>query len=209
MPPLQLRKLLHAGESETLDFKKEVSSEIKIAKTMVSFANHKGGTLLIGVNDNGTIHGVAAEEEQFMLEKAAGFFCKPEIPIDIREWHVGKKTILEVIIPLGTEKPYFALGDDNKWWAYIRVKDQSLLASKVILDVLRHESSGQQTLVRYTSKEQALMEYLSTHHKITLNHFCKLVNISRRRAASILVNLIRMGVIRVHQTETPEYYTLS
>jgi predicted HTH transcriptional regulator len=209
LPPFPIRKLLQGGENEVLDFKKEVTSEIKIAKTMVSFANHKGGKLLVGVNDNGSIYGVAAEEERYMLEKAAEFFCRPSIPIEIKEWHIGKKTILEADIPKGNEKPYFALGEDGKWWAYIRVRDQSLLASKVVLDVLRHEGSGQHTMVSYTSKEKALMDYLSEKNKITLNQYCKLVNISRRRATGILVNLIRIGVIRVHHTETPEYYTLS
>jgi len=209
IPPYQIRKLLDKGEDECLDYKKEVNSETKIAKTMVSFANHKGGKLLVGVNDNRTIHGIAAEEERYILEKAAAFFCKPEIPINITEWQVGKKTVLEVDIPRGTDKPYYALGDDGKWWAYIRVKDESLLASKVVLDVLKREGAGEHTLVTYSSKEKALMEHLSEHGKITLTQFCKLVNISRRRATGILVNLISIGVIRAHHTEKTEFYTLS
>lgn len=209
IPPLQVRKLLDEGEGECLDYKKEVSNESKIAKTMVSFANHKGGKLLIGVNDNRTIHGISAEEEKFMLEKAAGFFCKPEIMITIREWQIGKKTVLEVDIPRGTLKPYYALGEDGKWWAYIRVRDESLLASKVVLDVLRREGNGEQTLITYSSKEKALLEFLTENRKITLAQFCKIVNISRRRGTIILVNLISIGVIRAHHTEKTEFYTLS
>lgn len=209
IPPYHVRKLLENGEGESLDYKKEVNSESKIAKTMVAFANHKGGKLLIGVNDNRTVQGISAEEEKFMLEKAAGFFCKPEIEINIREWHVGKKTVLEVDVPKGTDKPYYALGDDGKWWVYIRVNDQSLLASKVVMDVLKREGAGEQTLVTYTTKEQALLSYLSQHHKITIAQFCKLVNISRKRATGILVNLISISVIRAHHTEKTEFYTLS
>ena len=209
IPPIEVRRLLEKGEGELLDYKKEVSSESKIAKTMVSFANHKGGKLLIGVNDNRTIHGISAEEETFMLEKAAGFYCKPEIPINIKEWQIGQKTVLEVDIPKGTDKPYYALGDDGKWWAYIRVKDESLLASKVVLDVLKREGNGEHTLINYSSKEKALLEYLTTHDRITIAEFCKLVNISRRRATTILVNLISIGVIRAHNTEKTEFYTLS
>jgi len=209
IPPFHIRKLLEHGEDENLDYKKEVNSESKIAKTMVAFANHKGGKLLIGVNDNRTVHGIAADEEKFILEKAASFFCKPEIPINIREWQVGKKTVLEVDVPKGNDKPYYALGDDGKWWAYIRVKDQSLLASKVVLDVLKREGAGEQTLVTYTTKEKALLDYLSVHQRISIKQFCKLVNISQRRATTILVNLISIGVIRAHNTEKIEFYTLS
>jgi predicted HTH transcriptional regulator len=45
-------KLIAEGEGDTLDFKKTISSASKIAKTIAAFANHKGGRLLIGVNDN-------------------------------------------------------------------------------------------------------------------------------------------------------------
>ncbi|HEX5001311.1 MAG TPA: ATP-binding protein, partial [Bacteroidia bacterium] len=147
--PKRIEQLILQGENEVLDFKKEVTSEIKIAKTIVSFANHKGGRLLIGVNDNKSIHGINAEEELFMLEKAAGFYCRPKIELEIYPWHSGKKTILEVIIPQGTDKPYYSLGDDGKWWVYIRVMDQSLLASKVVVDVLKRGQTG--TMVSFTS----------------------------------------------------------
>ena len=62
-----IQQLIAKGESDILDFKKTISSANKIAKTMSSFANHKGGTLLIGVNDNGTISGVRSEDEKYML----------------------------------------------------------------------------------------------------------------------------------------------
>jgi len=54
-----------------------------------------------------------------------------------------------------------------------------------------------------------LLQYLETHHRITLQEFTKLVNISRRRATRILVNLICSGIIRSHNTEKVEFYTLA
>lgn len=205
----RLEKMILNGESEILDFKKEISSSSKIAKTIVSFANHKGGTLLVGVNDNKSIHGTHTEEETYMLEQASQFYCKPEVELSIYEWRIGKKTILEVTIPKGDKKPYYAKGEDEKWWVYIRVKDQSLLASKVVVDVLRREQEEKNTLIKYSSKEQALLDHLSNHDRITIKEFCKLMNISRRRAITILVNLVSIGVIRVHTFEKEEFYTLS
>lgn len=201
--------MLDRGEDETLDFKQQVTSENKIAKTIVSFANHIGGILLIGVDDQKRIRGIHPEEEKFMLEKAAGFYCKPEIPIEIKEWQVGKKIILEVHISKGEHKPYFALGDDDKWWAYIRVRDESLLASKVVVEVLKREAEDKNTVIQYTSKEKALLDHLAEHQRITLKEYMHLVNISRRRATGILVNMISVGVIRVHTHEKTEFYTLS
>ena len=205
----RILQLISQGEGEQLDFKKEISSTTRIAKTMVSFANHKGGTLLVGVNDDKTISGVKTEEERFMLEQAATFFCKPEIQLEIQEWHTGKKTILEVVVPQGKDKPYYAKDENGKWWVYIRVKDQSLLASKVVVDVLRRQGSADNTIIEYSSKEKALLDYLSHHHRITVKEYCKLINISRWRAIKIMVNLVSVGVIRTHNTEKTEFYTLS
>ncbi len=207
--PSRIQKLIEQGEGRQLDFKKEIPGEIKIAKAMVAFANTKGGTLLVGVNDDRTVTGVRADEERHVLLKAAEFFCKPAISLEIKEYYLGKRSLLEVIIPEGTDKPYFALGEDNKWWAYIRVEDQSLLASKVVLDVLRKESANLETVIKYSDNERMLLSYLEKNKRITLKEFCKLVNISRWRAQKILVNLISIGVIRVHTTEKHDFYTQS
>ena len=88
-----------------LDYKQEITSAHKIAKTMVSFANHKGGTLLVGVRDNRTIAGIRTEEEKYMLDLAASFYCKPEIILDIIEHQISGKIVLECIVPESEEKP--------------------------------------------------------------------------------------------------------
>lgn len=200
--------LIDQGEGNMLDFKKEISSVHRIAKTIVSFANLYGGTLLVGVNDDGTISGVKAEEEKFMLEKAASFFCFPAIDLTFHEWNIKGKWVLEVIIPDGLNKPYYALDENGKKWVYVRQGDQSLLASKVLVEVLKRKHSSKPSLIQYTSKEKALLDYLKINPKITLKEFAGLVNISRWRAQKIIVNLASVGVIRIHDIEKPEYYTL-
>ena len=192
-----------------LDYKQEITSAHKIAKTMVSFANHKGGTLLIGVRDNRTIAGIRTEDERYMLDLAASFYCKPEIILDIIEHQIGGKIVLECIVPEGEEKPCYAKGEDEKWWVYIRNKDKSLLASKIVVDVLKRQASNLGTMISYGKNEEALMKYLEENERINLQEFRKMVNISKWRAAKILVNLISAGVIRNHTHEKTEFYTLT
>lgn len=72
------------GESENLDFKFAVNDSLKIAKSLVAFANRGGGTLLIGVKDNGSIVGVKTEEEYYMVHLAASYYCRPEIEFSCR-----------------------------------------------------------------------------------------------------------------------------
>ncbi len=205
----ELRQLIQKGENETLDFKQEISSASKIAKTIVSFANRKGGRLLIGIRDNKSIAGVRTEDEKYMLTLASDFYCKPTVELVINEWELDGKVVLEAIVPEGPDKPYYAKDDEGRWWVYVRVKDQSLLASKIVVDVLKREAAQKDTLIQITSKEQALLDYLAKNHRITLKQYCKLINISRWRASKILVNLISAGIIRSHNTEKIEFYTLS
>ncbi len=202
-------QLILRGENESVDFKQAITNASKIAKTMVSFANHKGGRLLVGVRDNKSIAGVRSEDERYMLELAASFYCKPEIPLEIVDWEIDGKTVLECIIPEGDMKPYSAKDEEGKWWVYIRVKDKSLLASKIVVDVLKRESSGEPNLITMGPKEQGLLDYLAKNERITLKEYCKKMNISRWRATRILVKLISTGVIRSHNTEKVEFYTLA
>ena len=119
--------LIKEGEHQLLDFKFEISDSRKIAKTLVAFSNSDGGTLLIGVKDNGKISGVRSDEEFYMVQAAAGMYCKPEIGFESKRWVVKGKTVLEITIPKGLNCPYFAQTELNKWLAYIRVKDENIL----------------------------------------------------------------------------------
>ena len=68
---MNIKKLIFEGEGVTLDFKKTITRHEKIAKTMVAFANNKGGQLLIGVADDGTITGVKFEEEMQITQSSS------------------------------------------------------------------------------------------------------------------------------------------
>jgi predicted HTH transcriptional regulator len=210
LKPYQIKQMIWGGESVNLDFKRTITSCEKIAKTMVSFANNKGGKLFIGVADDGSIKGVRAEdEEKYMIERAATFFAKPMLEPNFEEIYMDDKLVLVVDIPKSDQKPHYALGEDKKWWVYIRIKDKSLLASKIVVDVLRKEHQEEGVLINYSSKEKALLEYLVENERITLKVFSTMLNISRRRASRIMVDLILTGVIRIHTTEKEEFYTAS
>ncbi len=207
---MNTKKLIFEGESVTLDFKKTISSCEKIAKTLVAFANNKGGRLLVGVADDGTINGVKSEEEEkYMLTKAAHSYCKPPLEPLFEEIYIDGKVVLVAEIPESSLKPHYALGEDKKWWVYIRVKDKSLLASKIVMDVLKRSNKEEGVFIEYSSKEKAILEYLENHKSITSHEYSKLLKLPRRRAQRILVNLVLSGIIRLHTTEKEEYYTAS
>jgi predicted HTH transcriptional regulator len=205
---MNVKKLIFEGEGVTLDFKKTITSCEKIARTMVAFANNKGGRLLIGVADDGTINGVKSEdEERYMITKAAQLFAKPPLEPIFEEVYVDDKVVLVVDTPESIAKPHFALADDGKWWVYVRVKDKSVLASKIVVDVLKRSNGTDGVLIEYSSKEKALLEYLDKTAGITITECCELLKIGRRRAQHLLVDLILSGIIRINTTEKEEFYT--
>lgn len=207
---MNIRKLILQGEGTTLDFKKTITNCSKIAKTMVSFANNKGGKLLIGVADDGKITGVKSEEEEkYMIQKAAGFYTKPAIEPVFEEVYIDDKTVLVAQIAESETKPHYALGEDGKWWVHIRVKDKSVLASKIVVDVLKRENNDNGVHLEYSSKEKVLLEYLEENERITAREYSTMLNLSRRRTQRILVNLVLSGIIRLHTTEKEEFYTAS
>lgn len=203
-----IRQLIEAGESQTLDFKFEISDSKKIAKTFVSFANTDGGTLLIGVKDNGAIAGVRSEEEYYMVEAASKMYCKPEVPFTSRKWNIDGKTILEITIPKSNNKPHYALTDDKKWLVYIRVNDQNLLANNVLLKVWQLKKNENPVYLEYSKNERALLTYLEDHESITISKFCKIALIPRKEAENVLVKLISLDIISIVFTEKQVYYRI-
>jgi predicted HTH transcriptional regulator len=205
---MNVKKMIFEGEGVTLDFKKTITSCEKIARTMVAFANNKGGRLLIGVADDGTITGVKSEdEERYMITKAAQLFAKPVLEPTFEEVYADDKMVLIVEIPEGAVKPHFALAEDGKWWVYVRVKDKSVLASKIVVDVLKRSTGTEGVLIKYSSKEKTLLEYIEKNGGITVKECCELLKISRKCARVLLVDLILSGIIRINTTEKEEFYT--
>ncbi|MCK9617067.1 MAG: ATP-binding protein [Lentimicrobiaceae bacterium] len=187
--PHPIHKLIAQGESQHLDFKFEISDALKIARTLVAFANTDGGTLLIGVEDNGTITGIRSGEEIFMAETAAKKYCTPEIPIQYKEWDVYGKNILEATVFQGTNKPYFVVNKQIKK-AYIRMNDQNIAANAILLSVWKKKSKNKGAFIRFSDSEKELLSFINTHPNTTLSAICKNIHLHRKKAERLLTNFI-------------------
>ena len=95
-------------ESETLELKEIVVEDIK--KEIIAFANSAGGTLYVGVADDGNIVGV--ENPDMVIQQISNMVrdsIKPDITMFIRYTakNVEGKQIVAVEIQRGTERPYY------------------------------------------------------------------------------------------------------
>ena len=59
MTKTELRELIANGESSRVDFKRDVIENRQLAKELVAFANLRGGCVLLGVDDDGSVRGLA------------------------------------------------------------------------------------------------------------------------------------------------------
>jgi len=211
-----INELLEEGEGFRVEFKRKVSSPEKIARSMIAFANTKGGCILFGIDDDKTIVGVESEKSEIELIHIAGRdYCDPPIVPDVEVVGYKKKDVIAAIIPESKRKPHYLLvngnrSNENGTQVYIRVNDKTIMASREVVKILEDENPDAPPLkLSIGENERRLFAYLDTHERITLKQFSKLVNISERRASRILVKLVRAGVIRIHTMEKEDYYTLA
>jgi predicted HTH transcriptional regulator len=204
-----LKQLIADGENLHLDFKYCVSDSRKIARTLSAFANSDGGRILIGVRDNGSIAGIKSDEEMYMVDTAAHFFCRPVITYTIKQHTTGGKTILAVDVLKGTERPYQVKNENGRWLAYFRNNDQNLLANRVLLQVWRKEEKGRGVMVKFGKAENSLMDYLKGNGSVTLSKFRKIARISSYKAEAILANLIIFRVLILKASEKGFTYELN
>ena len=99
---------LKQTESKTFELKRDLSSKKGILKTISSFSNTSGGTLLIGIEDDRTVVGLAnpMDDEEKLASIISDGISPQVLPeIDILSWR--DRNVLRVVVYLGPSRPYF------------------------------------------------------------------------------------------------------
>lgn len=192
-----LQGLILEGEHTKQDFKFEISDARKIAKTLSAFANTLGGRLLIGVKDNGNISGIQLDEEEYMIEAAADLYCTPKLNYSIEDVEINGKTILIVNVKESKKKPIYAIDENKRKLAYIRIDDETMLATTLHLQLWRLGRKEKGEFITYTEQEHELLLYLKERKSLTLNQFYKRTKLSKRKAEFLLAKFIQFEVIEL------------
>ena len=69
MTKTELLELIANGENSGVDFKRDVIDNRALAKVLVAFANLRGGRLLLGVDDDGTVRGLTRQDPRLETEE--------------------------------------------------------------------------------------------------------------------------------------------
>ncbi|QJD80527.1 ATP-binding protein [Spirosoma rhododendri] len=200
----QLDDLIARGEGTQLEFKRTISAAHRIARTLAAFANTAGGTLLIGVADDGRIVGVSSEpREMHRIEEAIDRLVDPPLAISYEVHKPDGRVILAITIAESEEKPHYAIDEHNRRTIYVRAKDKSVPTSKLILG---GGPADAQLLKSPTVR--TLVQYLRRNEFITDDKLAKLINISAYRAGKMLRQLAEQGLLLLIDKQRPTRYAL-
>ncbi len=131
-------------ENKTTEFKREYVEDIK--NTIVAFANCEGGTLYIGVNDDGTACGVDnVDGTMLRVTNAIRDAVRPDITmfVECRDDVMDEKSIVCVTVQRGTARPYYLQGKGIRpEGVYVRQGASTVPATDAVILKMIKETSG-------------------------------------------------------------------
>lgn len=126
----EIRKRIEKGETSQVEFKSEREKNIDFAKEITAFANGAGGYLLVGVEDNGEVSGIADTSE---LEEKIYNICsdstRPVVTPELWKYKIEGKDVFCFYVSAGFSKPY-AILQRNKERYYVRRGTRTQEASR-------------------------------------------------------------------------------
>ncbi|MBI5601876.1 MAG: putative DNA binding domain-containing protein [Deltaproteobacteria bacterium] len=107
----QLYSLIASGEDSTRQFKGNIKNSDSLASEMAAFANSEGGTIFIGVADDGSIPGLSKEDVtriNQLISNAASHLVRSPLTVQTQNVLISHGRIIIVLtVPKGIDKPYF------------------------------------------------------------------------------------------------------
>lgn len=127
----ELLEIIANGENSGVEFKRDDLRPEQLAKEIVALANVQGGSLLLGVEDDGTISGIQRDDlETWVMDTVFGHYVHPQILpyYEVVALEDGRKVAVISVLS-GTAKPY-VMRHNGREDIYVRVGSTSRLASR-------------------------------------------------------------------------------
>ena len=127
----ELLALIANGENSGVEFKRDDLRSEQLAREVVAFANFRGGSVLLGVEDDGTISGIQRRDlERWVMDTVFGRYVHPMIIPFYEEVQVDERHRVAVItVSQGVSKPYVVRRQDREE-IHIRVGSTSRRATR-------------------------------------------------------------------------------
>jgi hypothetical protein len=130
------------------------------------------------------------------------------VKFETRNHQIDGKIVLEIYIPPLASKPVYAQDHDKRWMAYVRVKDENILASIIQLEVWKEEHKERGRLLEFTRSEEFLLLYLKKEAGATLSKIQRDTGYPRKELVSLLTKLVLFDVVEMQFLEGRNIYLL-
>jgi hypothetical protein len=197
------------GEGREVEFKRGLPGPAKTARSLVAFANTRGGVLLIGITDRGALWGVAeARAVAAALREIARERADPPIPVHVQAVRVGEQQVVACSVPLSPDRPHHLLLDEGERELVVRVGASNRTATGATLAALQqpHRRGPANDL------ERRVLAWLAAKRRgeaSTVARFAKESNVGTQRARRAFVELERAGRLVAHGFGARRVYELA
>ena len=205
----QLRLLVSHGEGASLEFKRKATFPQKIVREMIAFANTKGGILLIGIGDDGSLAGLKHPEDELHVMTEALKKVRPSMQYNVTLIPIANaRMVIQYEIPESKRKPHYIIDENKTKESFVRVDDKSIKASRELREIVKRKQRMKDIRFHYGEHEKFLMQYLDEKKTITLKEFVALSGLNRLYASRKLILLVLANVLRIIPHEKGDLYIM-
>ena len=102
-------------------------------------------------------------------------------------------------MPPSDKKPICAQDEDGHFRAYIRIKDENIVASPVLFALWRESQQPEGAMITYDDDTCQLLNVMQGQQ--TLNQIVRRSKLPRHKVINLLAHLVRFGTIRWEYVE--------
>ena len=203
----ELKVLCKGGEGQYVEFKQNANQPDQIIEEVVGFANSKGGSLLVGVDDNGNPYGLKfAEDDAIYLSDYINKTISPQLLFHYDFIKITKtRSVIHFKIPSGEQKPYGLRQGKSRKILY-RVDDLCIQASRELKNILRSTSYGTGQTIRYTDLENQILKIIEQQGQQSKSQISEKVDFTSRKISDCLVRLVTAGIIEIIPSADDDLY---
>lgn len=182
-------------EGPECEWKERPPRPERLARTLAAFHNGAGGSVWIGVADDGSLEGVSDLAAARAAVEAAADHCEPRPRIQLSRRRVEDTTLLEVAVAPGSGLARVQ-GNDGRAQAYVRDRDSSRQATD---DQVRRLERGRSRGPNLDDRGRRLLDALLRKGQLRRTGLARAIRVGERTCRRVLVPLLDAGLVQESQ----------
>lgn len=202
--PAELATRIAQGEGKTLEFKRGLPRDDKVARSLAAFANTRGGLLLIGVGDTAELLGAPHPRRTLAkLREIAENVLEPALRVELGIVELEGKPIVWCSVPLSPQRPHAVLHPSGEREVVTRAGSSNREADGATLKAILEQRTSKRSL---DALERRVLEWVDVRtqggaqatSRATVAGFCDAANVGKQRAKRAFIALERAGLLIGH-----------